>query len=203
MVPIVHEQDVLTVVTGDGLGLLHDQGAKQAVAVLHARMGVVPVGATGGCREVVGERLAGGDRRTGDTLHPIHLPGAWLMHAMPMDDRGHLQVVFHREVEALSLLHPDGGADQLAAVAKHPALHAIGSRLKRIGTQAFARPAQGDHGLTGTKRTTSREQVEAGRCRHPQSQGGDELTPTHDRIEKQGIRHGFLDLSKGFLIHQP
>ena len=200
MIPVVHQQDLLAVVAGNRRFLLNDQGAKQAVAVLNACMGVVPMRAPRRGREVVGERLTGRNRRTGDAFHPIHLPGARLVHAVPVDDRGHLQVVLHREVEAFPFLHPDGGANQLAAVAIHPSLHAIGCRLKHIGTQALARPPQGNHGLAGAKGTAGREQVETGGGGHPQAQGGEELATTHHRIEETGVSHGFGSLPKVCLI---
>ena len=149
MFPVVDQQDFVAVVAGDRLGLFHDQRTEKAIAVLDAGVGVVPMGAPRRRHKVVGERFTGWDGWPRHPLDAIHLPGARLVHAMPVHDRGHFEVVEHLDVEPFPLLHLDRGADQLTAIGVDQPLHTIGSRLDCIDAQHFARTLEVDHGPTG------------------------------------------------------
>ena len=61
--PVVEEEQFLAVVGGDRLALLDEEWVEEAVAVLDADVGVVPVGAGGLGAKLVDEVRPGRDRR--------------------------------------------------------------------------------------------------------------------------------------------
>src|SRR5690606_32754443 len=73
----------------------------------HARVGVVPVGATLLDFEPIREGFARRDHRKADPWHAVHLIRQ--DDAMPMDGGGFLQTIFHPDSDRIALAPTQGG----------------------------------------------------------------------------------------------